>query len=44
MLNTELSTSDMLLDVPHTEEIIINPLTKEPLTLEEIEYLLTADI
>ena len=44
MLSTDFITSDMLLDIPHTEEIIINPLTKEPLTLEEIEYLLTADI
>ena len=45
MLNTEYVTSDVVLDLiaPRTD-VLVNPITNEPLTSDEIAYFLTADI
>ena len=44
MLSIDFIMSETLDLIAPKTDVLVNPLTKEPLTLEEIEYLLTADI
>ena len=43
MLNTDLIMSETLDLIAPKTDVLVNPLTNEPLTPEEIDYFLTAD-